>query len=125
MRPCAEQSDDLCCAEENAGDQHDIHQPPREIVEFAAEDQHAAGNGDSGERDEAGNRAGDRFLDLLERPLPWQAAARTGERRGRHRHEEQRNQKSRYRDRAEVMRHDCPRRFANGGRFRKSRRRNR
>lgn len=73
-----EQRDDLGCAKKDAGDEDDIHQPAGEIVEFAAEDQHAAGHRNGGKGDETGDWAGDRFLNLFERRLPGQAACRPG-----------------------------------------------
>ena len=54
-----EETDDLCCAEQDAGDEHHIHQTTREIVELAAEDQHAAGDRDGGKPQGKGRR-GDR-----------------------------------------------------------------
>ena len=83
-RTCgAKQTDDGRCAEQNAGDQDDVHQPASEIVQLAAEDQHPAGNGDGREGDVAGDRSSDGFLDLLERPFPWKTAAGAGESRRR------------------------------------------
>ena len=54
-----EESDDLGGSEEYPADQRDIAKPSREIIQLASEDQHGAGDGDRGQRNEPGDRSGD------------------------------------------------------------------
>lgn len=66
----AEKRDDLGGSKQHAAHKRDIAKPSREIIQLASEDQHGAGNGDSGQRDKPGDRSGDRLLDLLQRRFP-------------------------------------------------------
>src|SRR5690606_10409329 len=70
-----EQGDDLGRAKQYAAHESDIAEPSREIVEFAAEDQHAAGDRHGGKRNEPGDRTCNRLLDLLKRRFPWETAS--------------------------------------------------
>jgi hypothetical protein len=75
---CTEQSNDLGRAEKNAADQSDVAKATCKIVEFAAEDQHGAGDRDRGKRNEARDRTCDRLLDLLQWRFPWKTATARG-----------------------------------------------
>jgi hypothetical protein len=71
----AKQGYNLGRSKQYAAHESDIAEPSREIVEFATEDQHTAGDRYGRKRDEPGDRTCNRLLDLLKWRFPWETAA--------------------------------------------------